>query len=134
MAKCNVCDKEMHRAAGCTASKLQFTPFTRKLSMEELQELAEGKLDSKTVTDASQSKTFDRIPYGQERRYGALDEATARRCHDCGAMPGRFHHAGCDVEECPRCRLQLIGCSCNDEGLFSDVIERPKATKGARVQ
>lgn len=34
------------------------------------------------------------------------------RCHDCGAMYGEPHHHGCDVERCPKCGLQLIGCDC----------------------
>jgi hypothetical protein len=36
------------------------------------------------------------------------------RCHDCGAMPGGFHHLGCDCERCPLCRGQLITCGCGD--------------------
>ena len=34
------------------------------------------------------------------------------RCHDCGCMPGQFHHGGCDVERCPVCGMQLISCDC----------------------
>lgn len=49
--------------------------------------------------------TFDRLPY--------LDESGDRpRCHDCGATHGKLHHAGCDMERCPRCKRQLIGCDC----------------------
>jgi len=33
-------------------------------------------------------------------------------CHDCGATPGTEHDHGCDAERCPRCRGQLISCSC----------------------
>jgi hypothetical protein len=36
------------------------------------------------------------------------------RCHDCGAMPGGYHHPGCDMERCPSCGGQLIGCGCLD--------------------
>ncbi len=37
-----------------------------------------------------------------------------KRCHDCGIMnkEGNIHHAGCDMERCPRCDGQLIGCGC----------------------
>jgi hypothetical protein len=33
-------------------------------------------------------------------------------CGDCGVAKGGFHHPGCDVERCPRCREQLIMCGC----------------------
>jgi len=32
------------------------------------------------------------------------------RCPDCGAKPGHYHHIGCDMERCPVCGTQLIGC------------------------
>jgi hypothetical protein len=34
------------------------------------------------------------------------------RCNDCGIKHGGIHHFGCDVERCPRCHMQLIGCEC----------------------
>ena len=34
------------------------------------------------------------------------------RCGDGGAPRGGFHHLGCDMQQCPRCRHQLISCSC----------------------
>ena len=30
-------------------------------------------------------------------------------CHDCGVVRGEYHHAGCDMERCPKCGSQLIG-------------------------
>lgn len=33
-------------------------------------------------------------------------------CGDCGAPRGGFHHPGCDMEACPRCRHQAIMCDC----------------------
>lgn len=54
---------------------------------------------------------FPRIKYGDEQRYG---EVSVRHvCHDCGVFKGQFHVEGCDVEECPQCRTQLIGCDCH---------------------
>ena len=38
-----------------------------------------------------------------------------RRCPDCGVKKGQHHHPGCDMERCPRCKGQLIGCGCLDE-------------------
>lgn len=34
------------------------------------------------------------------------------RCHDCNALPGELHEAGCDVERCACCEGQRIGCDC----------------------
>jgi len=54
--------------------------------------------------------TGDPIKHGEEKRaYWGRD---GHRCHDCGAKVGHYHHPGCDVEECPGCGGQLIGCEC----------------------
>jgi hypothetical protein len=36
------------------------------------------------------------------------------RCHDCGILnkKGNVHHWNCDIERCPSCKKQLIGCNC----------------------
>lgn len=33
-------------------------------------------------------------------------------CGDCNTSVGSYHHVGCDLEECPRCKQQFIGCGC----------------------
>lgn len=42
-----------------------------------------------------------------------------KKCHDCNIenKKGNYHHFGCDVERCPRCKGQLISCNCKKEGL-----------------
>ena len=35
------------------------------------------------------------------------------RCGDCGVQVGGFHHLGCDMQRCPRCRRQLLSCGCS---------------------
>ena len=54
-------------------------------------------------------KVYKRIPYGE------YEYDTDERCHDCNASNGNYHHYGCDMERCPVCGGQLIGCDCNLE-------------------
>ena len=53
---------------------------------------------------------LDPILYGSE--IGREPEKPGHRCHDCGALPGHYHHPGCDWEQCPRCHKQLLSCDC----------------------
>ena len=43
-----------------------------------------------------------------------------KRCHDCGIVNkrGNYHHFGCDIERCPKCKGQLISCDCEDKELI----------------
>jgi hypothetical protein len=59
------------------------------------------------------------IPYGRERR----SPRQPANCGDCGAPTGGFHHRGCDLEQCPRCSDQLMGCGCTEIDLRSDDVE-----------
>ena len=45
------------------------------------------------------------------------------KCHDCGASEGEIHSFGCDMEDCPFCRGQLITCGCCYKLLHIDVSE-----------
>ena len=55
---------------------------------------------------------YPRIKYGDETE-SYFDTSGDIPCHDCNAKPGQIHHYGCDVEECPLCHEQLIGCECD---------------------
>ena len=35
-----------------------------------------------------------------------------QRCHDCDCLEGETHELGCDMEICPFCGGQLLGCDC----------------------
>lgn len=96
MAICDHCELEMLASDGCTVA---FLPFKTgdKPRIPRSDEPFEGY--PQELKD--QLKTVVRRPVSERVR-----------CHDCGCLLGRFHHFGCDAEECPECRLQLISCSC----------------------
>jgi hypothetical protein len=87
MAVCKHCNQEMHEASGCI-------------------------LDMVITVDGP----LEPVKYGSESDPGfAALSADGRRCGDCAALPGNYHHVGCDLEECPRCQGQLISCDCIEE-------------------
>lgn len=56
---------------------------------------------------------YPRIRYGDEPRTLEIYPTFADvPCHDCLVVRGQFHLSNCDVEECPRCHGQLLGCGC----------------------
>ncbi len=61
-------------------------------------------------------QSYNRLAYGRE-----AVEWPPEPCHDCGVLKGQYHVAlVCDVEECPRCGFQVIGCGCSYEGDEAD--------------
>ena len=81
-AICEDCKKEMTKGNGCTITHVMFI-------------------------DKAQ---LERVLYGRETRWDTTEGNNP--CHDCNVEIGQIHHAGCDVEECPRCHLQQISCPC----------------------
>ena len=59
----------------------------------------------------------NRIPWGkesfikEEKLSGEQFEENYGTCHDCGAKFGEIHEYGCDMEECPVCHRQFMGCT-----------------------
>lgn len=60
------------------------------------------------TTVVTDGKECDRIRYGDEEDWGS----DRQPCHDCRVIKGQFHVPGCDVERCPVCGGQIIGCEC----------------------
>ncbi|MBR9700385.1 hypothetical protein GOV11_00800 [Candidatus Woesearchaeota archaeon] len=89
MVSCKFCKKEMLEADGCVRVQIPYT-------------------DEDPVRFGSETRFGD--DFGQE-----CVENPDRRCRDCGALPGKFHHSGCDIEECPVCGHQIISCECGDD-------------------
>lgn len=63
-----------------------------------------------------------RIRYGDE---SSDWQAGKYACHDCAAVKGEYHLPGCDVEECPLCHGQALGCECIEGETWPD--EEPSA-------
>ncbi len=95
MAICKFCNGEMHEVAGFILVPIK---------------AADG--------------LYDPVRYGSEvRPEHPSHHGTPRRCGDCDALPGNYHHVGCDLEECPRCGGQLLSCDCVAESDAEKVIQ-----------
>lgn len=55
---------------------------------------------------------YKRIPWGDEDQLKGLSIESLGPCHDCGVLPGGYHHLHCDMEQCPKCGHQFISCEC----------------------
>lgn len=77
---------------------------------KEMTDPATGGCDHFTYDDYPGLPPQERVRFGQEGI--GLGNQPGERCPGCGATVGGYHHPGCDVEQCPVCRGQLIECDC----------------------
>jgi hypothetical protein len=56
------------------------------------------------VQVSEDGEIFKRVALGEE------PDDWGDPCHDCNVTSGQYHHAGCDVERCPKCGNQMLGC------------------------
>lgn len=54
---------------------------------------------------------YPRIPFGSE---SDMPTSSMSNCGDCGVLHGQLHVPECDLEQCPRCRGQMVSCDCVD--------------------
>lgn len=59
-------------------------------------------------------KCFDRIKYGEESGDMAIFLRGDKPCADCAVVRGQYHADGCDLEQCPKCHGQALGCPCTE--------------------
>ncbi len=102
MAICKYCQLEMNEADGCVAMPVRTIDGP-------MQPLLYGQ----------ETQFANEAPAPGQHHHGVLI-GDPPRCHDCAALPGHYHHPGCDYEECPRCHEQLIGCDCDPEAVDAE--------------
>lgn len=98
MRNCSFCGNDVGSVDGCTEHKFVFGEDT----------------DGTIRRDPDAADLVDPIAYGDE---GDAAEETKGDCSICHVKPGRYHHPGCTVEECPNCGGKLVICDCNPHTL-----------------
>lgn len=67
-------------------------------------------IDSQRIVGYSDGlQDYYRIKYGEESRVLPFGDDP---CPDCAVVLGQYHADGCDIEECPTCHGQALGCPC----------------------
>jgi hypothetical protein len=64
-------------------------------------------------------RDYYRIKYGDEEgMFTGQFAEEGRPCPECAVLKGQYHADGCDLEECPMCHGQALGCPCTAQFYF----------------
>ena len=81
-----------------------------RISQEYLGQIEDAQ---KITTININGQDHERVRFGKEAEDWGWSRGT---CGDCGVALGLFHVPGWDIERCPVCDGQAIGCDCEYEG------------------
>lgn len=82
------------------------------------QRIALGVACTVTVIESAGTE-FRRIALGDETAGWWVGREPDDECDDCSVRCSQLHHLSCDMEQCPPCFDQLLGCGCLS-GRFRD--------------
>ena len=69
-------------------------------------------IEAQRVVGFSDGKrNYYRIKYGEET--SGVESFATQPCPDCYVVKGQYHTDGCDLEQCPGCHGQCLGCPCH---------------------
>lgn len=126
MRECFRCGREMKQADGCDEHRtitfadgetMDPIPFGEERRAKTYQEqIDQYRYEIKTGGRGDLDPDWSREELKAFKDRWEEDEYNNhRRCHDCGVKVGEYHHPGCDMEECPRCRKQYFINDCITE-------------------